>query len=143
MLGLEAEPALEGAEVVERLVDDRQADDRVDQVGADADAGQHAEQQRDRVADREQRHIDADVLQPVEEEDHAEQEQQVVVAGHHVLGAEVDERDQRSPDLLDVALVARGDAMRESRPAPVASATSKTPKAMTSGEVVVLRSEII
>ena len=30
---LEAEPALIGAEIVERLVDDRQADDRVDEIG--------------------------------------------------------------------------------------------------------------
>ena len=55
---------------------------------------------------REQADIDADVAEPVEEENHAEQEQEVVIAGHHVLGAQVDERQQiGSRDFLDVALV--------------------------------------
>ena len=45
------------------------------------------------MPDGEQGHVDPDVLHPVEEEDHAEQEQDVVVARHHVLGAEIDERD--------------------------------------------------
>ena len=49
-------------------------------------------EQRDAVAEREQADVQHDVLQPVEEEDHADQEQQVVVAGHHVLGAEVHQR---------------------------------------------------
>ena len=66
------------------------------------------------MADGEQRHIDADVLHPVEEEDHAEQEQQMVVAGDHMLGPEIDERpEQEARCLLDIALVALGDAMRQ------------------------------
>ena len=47
-------------------------------------AAQHAEQQRDAVTDGEQRHVGDDLAQPVEEEDDAEQEQQVVVARDHV-----------------------------------------------------------
>ena len=65
-----------------------------------------AEQQRGRVPDGEQADIEADVLQPVEEEDDAEQEQQVVVAGDHVLGAKIEERRMSGPDFLDKALVA-------------------------------------
>ena len=34
----------------------------------------------------------SDVFQPVEKEDHADQKQQMVVAGDHVLGAEVEKR---------------------------------------------------
>ena len=69
-----------------------------------------------------------DVLQPVEEEDHAEQEQDVVVAGHHVLGAEIDERQQMDAgDLLDVALVALGDGVRQARPLARKSAGSRLP----------------
>ena len=43
-----------------------------------------------------------------------EQEQDVVVARHHVLGAEIDEGEQVHPcDLLDVALVAFGYGVGE------------------------------
>ena len=74
-VGLHPEPALEGAEIVQRLVSDREANDRVDEVGADIDAYQHTQKQGDRVTDREHGHIEADVLEPVEKEDHPEQEQ--------------------------------------------------------------------
>ena len=51
-------------------------------------------------------------LMPVEEEDHAEQEQDVVVAGHHVFGAQVHEGQQiDARDFLDVALVTLGDSV--------------------------------
>ena len=75
-VGLDAEPALERAHIVERLVDDREADDRVDDVAVDADVEVDAEQHGGGVPEREQGDIDGDVLQPVEEEDHAEQEQE-------------------------------------------------------------------
>ena len=42
------------------------------------------------MADREKRHIDSDVLQPVEEEDHTEEEKKVIVAGHHMFGAQIE-----------------------------------------------------
>ena len=53
------------------------------------------------------------VLQPVEKEDDAEKKEQVIVSGHHVFCAEIDEgQDQRSAALLDVALVPLGDIVR-------------------------------
>src|SRR3546814_475592 len=91
---LNPEQALEPAQVVHCLVDHRQTDDRVDQVRIDMDAAEHAVQQRQTVADSEQGHVDAHVAHPVQEEHHPEQEQQMVVAGHHVLGAEVHEHQQ-------------------------------------------------
>src|SRR3546814_16135436 len=107
------EPALIGAEIVERLVDDRQPDGRVDDISIRADAGEHTEQHRRRMADREKRHIKADVLHPVEEEDHTEEEEQMVVAGDHMLGAEIDERpEEDAAAFLDIALVAFGDIER-------------------------------
>lgn len=101
-IGLLAEPALEGPEIVERLVDDGEADDRINQVGTDVPAEIDAEQHRRRMADGEEAHIDCDVLQPVEEEDHAEEKQQVIISGHHMLRAEIDEGDQMDArDVLD------------------------------------------
>ncbi|MNP12583.1 hypothetical protein D3C76_1048230 [compost metagenome] len=55
----------------------------------------------------EQRDVEAHVLESVQEEDDAEQEQEVVIARHHVLGAHVDERDQHDPRaFLDESLIA-------------------------------------
>ena len=88
-IGRYAEPGLEPVQIIDRLVDDRQADDRVDDVGVGANVEDDAEQQRGAVADREQRHIGTDVLQPIEEEDDPGQEQQMVVAGDHVLGPQI------------------------------------------------------
>lgn len=111
---LNAEPALECAQVVQRLVNHRQADDRVDDIGVRAYPGQHPEQHRCRVSDREQRDVDGDVLHPVKEEDHAEQEQQMVVARDHVLGPEIEEREEQdAAAFLDVAFVALGDVVGE------------------------------
>lgn len=53
-----------------------------------------------------------DVLQPVEKENYAGEEQQMVVAGDHVLGAEIGEgQEVRARDLPDVALVTFRDAV--------------------------------
>ena len=52
-------------------------------------------QQRDAVAEREQADVENDVLQFVEEENHTDQKRQVIVAGDHVLGAEVKKRGNR------------------------------------------------
>ena len=118
-VGLHAEPAPEGAKIVERLVDHREADDRVDDVAVDARVEIDAEQHRGGVAQREQADIGRDILHPVQEEDHAQQEQDVVVARHHVLRAQVDEgHDVHASDLEDVALVAFGDGMGEGRCGP-------------------------
>ncbi|MCY1299629.1 hypothetical protein D9M70_491660 [compost metagenome] len=113
-VGLIAEPALEGPQVIERLVHHRKADDGVDHVGADADIAQHPEQQGDRVAKREQRDVQPHILQAIEEEDHPEQEQQVVITSDHVLGAHVHERHQQhAAAFLDEALVAFGHSVGE------------------------------
>ena len=84
---LEAEPFPVGAEVVERFVNHAEPDDRVDDVGIYAPSPPDAGQHRQRVPDSEDADIDGDVLHPVEEEDNAQKEQDVVVTRHHVLGA--------------------------------------------------------
>ena len=67
------------------------------------------------MPDREQRHVDADITHPVQEEDHPEQKQEVVVSSHHVLGAEVRERDElQAGTVFQECLVAFTDAMRPS-----------------------------
>ena len=51
--------------------------------------------------------IDTYVLHPVEEEDHAQQKEDMVVSRDHVLGAEIQERHEMDAgNLLDVSLVA-------------------------------------
>ena len=52
------------AEIVERLVDHRQADDRVDDVRIHVRAAQDTEQQRHAVTDGDQRHVGGDLAQP-------------------------------------------------------------------------------
>ena len=53
-----------------------------------------------------------DVLQPVEKEDDADEEEQMVVAGDHVLGAEIHERtDRRTVEPLEIHGVLAGDAV--------------------------------
>ena len=79
------------------FVDNRQADDRVDQIRTDANAAQCPAQQRDAVTDREETDVKQNVLQPVEIKDHPDQKQQVVVPRDHVFGPEVQERNDRRP----------------------------------------------
>ena len=113
---LYTEPALVGAEVVERLVNDGQTNNGVNQVGIDAPAEIDAREHRRRMPDREQADIDGDVFHLVEEEDDAEEEQQVIVSGDHMLGAEIGEGDQvYAADLHNVALVAFCDGMCQGR----------------------------
>ena len=67
------------------------------------------------MTDCEEGDIDRDIFELVEEEDDAEQEEQVVVPGHHVLRAEVHERDRHhSRRFLDVSLVSGCDTVGES-----------------------------
>jgi hypothetical protein len=79
---------LEAAVVVEALVDHRQRDHRIDQPVVPGDAHERGQDQRDAVTHRERRDELGDVAEFREEEDHPEEEQQVVVAGDHVLGAQ-------------------------------------------------------
>src|SRR3546814_4694977 len=88
---LEAEPALIGAEIVECLVDDREADDRIDDIAVDPEVEEDPEQHRRRMADREEADVQRDMLHPVEEEDDAEEEEDMVVTGDHMLRAEIHE----------------------------------------------------
>ncbi|KAG0757898.1 hypothetical protein G6F24_010176 [Rhizopus arrhizus] len=109
---LVTEPALKRAQVIQCLVHHRETDDGVDHIGANADVRQYAEQQGHRVTHGEQRDVKPYILESVEEKDHPEQEQQVVVTGDHMLGAHVDERQQHHPGaFLDKALVALGDSV--------------------------------
>ncbi len=63
--------------------------------------------------EREQADVEQHVLQPVEEEDDADQEQQVVVAGDHVLGAQVHQRaDRLAVEPLQEHRVLAGHAVR-------------------------------
>ena len=89
-IGLEAQEALEAVHVVEGFVHHRQRDDGVDDVRIGMDPAQHAGQQRDAMAQREEADVQHDVLQLVQEENHANEKHQMVVAGHHVLGAEIE-----------------------------------------------------
>ncbi len=75
---------------------------------------QHARQQRDTVTDREQRDIGGHLLEPIQKEDHAEQEQQMVITGDHVLGAKVHERQQvQAAGILQERLILGRDAMSQ------------------------------
>ncbi len=113
MFDLTPEEPPEAVHVLEGLVDDRKADDRVDEEGIRVNAAEHAEQQRRAVPDREQADVQEHVLQPVEKEDHADEEQQMVVAGDHVLGAEVQQRtDRLSLKPLQEHRVLAGHAVR-------------------------------
>ena len=68
------------------------------------------------MTDGEQADVDADVLHLVKEEDDAKQEQQMVVAGDHMLGPQIHERDQlHAADLLDIALITFGDGVGKGR----------------------------
>src|SRR5579871_2006697 len=137
---LYAEDRLEAAEIVERLVRDRQADDGVHQIGIDVDLEQHAGEQRDAVPDREQRHIDEHIAQAIEKEDDAEDEQQVIISGHHVLGAEIHERQEIRPlggryeggiAAADAVGEGRGGGVKEKRGEGDESESGKSSKVMS------------
>ena len=69
-IGLEAKPTLVSAEVIQRLVDDGEADDGIDHVAVDANVEVHPEQHRRGVPKGEEADVDSNVLHPIEEEDH-------------------------------------------------------------------------
>ena len=88
---LNAEELLKAVHVVERLVDDGEPDDGVDNVRIRLDPSEDADQERDAVADRKKAHVLNDVLHAIQEEDHTDQKRQMVVSGDHVLGTQVHE----------------------------------------------------
>jgi len=56
---------------------------------------------------RKKAHVQTNVLELVEEEDHPEQEKDMVIPGEHVLGAQIEERHKlHASDFLDIAFVA-------------------------------------
>ena len=112
-VGLKAEMP-ESIQVFERLVDHGKADDGVDEIGVGVHAAEHAQQQGRAVTHREQRHVGDHIAQSVQEEDNAGEKRQVIVPGHHVLGAEIDEgSDLRTHVVQQERLVRPGDAMGE------------------------------
>jgi len=71
------------------------------------------------MPDREQRHVDPDLFHPVEKKDHAREKQEMVVARHHVFGAEIEKGDDVHPcDFLNVSLVTQRDGVREGHVGP-------------------------
>ncbi len=59
------------------------------------------------MAEREEAHIDDDVLQPVQEEDDGEKKEQMVVTGDHVLRAYIKKRPDRQPLVRDEEILRR------------------------------------
>jgi hypothetical protein len=112
-VGLPAEQRLERAEIVQRLVDDGETDHRVHEIRIHVDMGEHARQQRHAVTDAEQRDVQRHVAEAIEKEDDAENEQEMVVARHHVLGAEIQEREHlHALVLCDELGILAGNAVR-------------------------------
>ncbi len=90
--GLKPEDRPKAAQVVERFVNYRQANYGIHQIGIKVNIRQYARQPGDAVAYGKHGYIERDVLKTVQEKDHAQNEQKVIVAGHHVFGAKVHER---------------------------------------------------
>ena len=63
--------------------------------GLAAHAAERTDEQRHAVPHREQAHVEKMSLMLVEEEHDADEEQQMVVSGDHVLGAEIHQRADR------------------------------------------------
>ena len=77
---------------------------------------EHSRQERDAVTGGEASDIDGDVSQAVKEEDHAEEKQQVIVTGDHVLGAEVQERpDVRAGHGFQEVGITPGDGVSQAQ----------------------------
>src|SRR5204863_1198546 len=93
--------------------DDREADDRIDEVGIDVPAAEHADQQSRAVSQGEQRDVKRDVLQSIEKENHAREKREVIVPRHHVLRAEIDVRPNlRAAAAEQERLVVPADSVR-------------------------------
>ncbi len=115
---LNAEPSLKRAQVVESFINHRQTDNRVNQKPVDVRPEIHAQKHRRRMTDGEKADVNTDVFKFIKKENHAEQKQNVVISGEHMFRAEIDERQKMRPrDFLNIAFVAFGNAVRESRAA--------------------------
>ena len=66
------------------------------------------------MADGEKRDVNRHVFHVVEEEDHTQKKQDVIISRDHVLGAQIDERDDvDAEDFLDIAGVTGGHVVRD------------------------------
>ena len=111
---LKSEPSLEGSHVVQCLVNDRQADDCIDDVAVDSYVEVHTEQHRRGVPESKQADIDANVLEAVQVEDDTKEEKNMVVARDHVLCAQINEgKNVDAGYLLDIPLVTLSHSMSE------------------------------
>src|SRR5437762_3217938 len=95
---LKSEETLEPVHVVECLVHDGKADNCIDKKRIRVQAAQHAAQQSNAVSHSEEADVKEHILQPVEEENDAYQEEQVVISRDHMFCAEVEERSDGSSD---------------------------------------------
>ena len=93
---LAAEYPVKAANILKRLVDHRQADDRIDDILIERNPAQNTHQKRQAVACGKQRYVKQDVLHPAQEKDHADQKEDMVDPGDHVLGPQIEERDRRN-----------------------------------------------
>ena len=65
------------------------------------------------MTERDHADVKHDVPRAIQEKDHPNQEQQVVVPGDHVFGPEIQKRDNGGPaDSLDKSRVGVGNGMR-------------------------------
>src|SRR6056300_1563184 len=110
---LKSKPALISAKIIQRLVNDRQSYDCINDIGIDAPAKQNPKQHCCRVAKGENAHIHGHVSHSVKKEDNAQKKENVVISGHHMFGAKINEgNDMDAPDFLNVASIPLGDVMR-------------------------------
>lgn len=96
--------AFEPAHVLKGLVDNREANDRVNQPRIHLHACEHASQQSETVPGSKQGDVEDNVPRPRKKEQHTHQIQQMIEPGHHVFGTQVHEwtnRDAR--DALNVS----------------------------------------
>src|ERR1700686_3527915 len=74
------------------------------------------------MPDGKQADVENDVLQSIEKENDAHQEREMIVAGHHMLGAEVDEGSNRSALIrlnkggVSLGYIVRAGRAREQQP---------------------------
>jgi hypothetical protein len=97
---------------------DGKTDNGIDQIGVGVDSTQNTSKQRDAVTNGEKAHVLDNIFQPIEEEYDANKEQNMIVASHHMLCAEIQERRNcRAAIRLDecritLRYVVRGDDCR-------------------------------
>src|SRR5215211_1544064 len=100
---LDSDTSPKTVKVVKALVDHRYGDHGIDEVVVRLNTKERRPEQRNAVANRERGDEFYDVPEPRQEEHHAKQEEQVVVARQHVDGAR--------PCVVEMAAVSQGAAL--------------------------------